>query len=265
MAARGGNGHRVGADRGLCRGVLRFVATTLRYLSDACPGHGQYGAGRLEHPARAPVTVQQYAPELEHRGFRDAHTPLVPCRADLTAHSHWCICSMQGRRRCWSPRPWCWPRGHWRSIGWPAVTLGDNPLAEVVFPLAYLLFPALQAANLYEFHAVTLTAALLLWAIDFADAGSYLAFSAMALAVIACKEEMGVVIAALATLDAAATLFCAGRNSVQQARDRDISGKPRIVLVVVDSRGTWMDCRGFSGDHPTLSQWSGHALCLSTD
>src|SRR5579871_3496164 len=45
----------------------------------------------------------------------------------------------------------------------------QHPLAELAFPLAYLLFPALEAANLYEFHPVTIAAPLLLWAFYFAD------------------------------------------------------------------------------------------------
>lgn len=71
-------------------------------------------------------------------------------------------------------------------------------LAEVAFPLAYLLFPAVQAANLYEFHPVTLTAALLLWAFEYADAGAYLPFGVAALAAMACKEEIGLAVAAMA-------------------------------------------------------------------
>ena len=41
--------------------------------------------------------------------------------------------------------------------------LGDG-LPALVFPAAYLLFPALQAANRFDFHAVTLASALLLFA-----------------------------------------------------------------------------------------------------
>jgi uncharacterized membrane protein len=76
--------------------------------------------------------------------------------------------------------------------------LPGSRLAEVIFPLAYLLFPAMQAANLYEFHPVTLTAALLLWAIDFADEQRPLAFVVTAVAAMACKEEIGLVVALLA-------------------------------------------------------------------
>jgi uncharacterized membrane protein len=76
--------------------------------------------------------------------------------------------------------------------------LPGSHLAELVFPLAYLLTPALQAANLYEFHPVTLTAALLLWAIDLADDRRILPFVAVAVLAIACKEEIGLDVALLA-------------------------------------------------------------------
>lgn len=76
--------------------------------------------------------------------------------------------------------------------------LPGSRLAELAFPIAYLLYPALQAANLYEFHPVTLTAALLLWAIDLADEGRPLPFVLVAVAAIACKEEIGLDVALLA-------------------------------------------------------------------
>lgn len=76
--------------------------------------------------------------------------------------------------------------------------LPGSQSASLAFPIAYLLFPALQAANLYEFHPVTLTAALLLWAFDFADAQAYGRFCIPAVAAVACKEDIGIAVAALA-------------------------------------------------------------------
>jgi uncharacterized membrane protein len=76
--------------------------------------------------------------------------------------------------------------------------LPGSRTAEIVFPLAYLLFPAMQAANLYEFHPVTLTAALLLWALDFADQARPLPFAVTAVAALACKEEIGLLVALMA-------------------------------------------------------------------
>lgn len=68
-------------------------------------------------------------------------------------------------------------------------------LPEIVFPLVYLLYPALEAANLYEFHPVTFAAPLLLWAYYFADARRYSLFVLVAVAAMGCKEEIGALVA----------------------------------------------------------------------
>ncbi len=67
-------------------------------------------------------------------------------------------------------------------------------LAQVAFPLAYLLAPPLEAANLYEFHPVTLSAGLLLWAFYFADGRRYVLFAVFALLAMATKEEIGLIV-----------------------------------------------------------------------
>jgi uncharacterized membrane protein len=46
----------------------------------------------------------------------------------------------------------------WLARRW----LGSNA-AAIVFAAAYLLYPGLQAANVYDFHAFTLSAPLLVW------------------------------------------------------------------------------------------------------
>lgn len=68
------------------------------------------------------------------------------------------------------------------------------PLAQIVFPLAYLLAPPLEAATLYEFHPVTLSAALLLWALYFADGARYGLFALFGILAMATKEEIGLVV-----------------------------------------------------------------------
>lgn len=62
---------------------------------------------------------------------------------------------------------------------------------------AYLLSPTLQAATLYEFHPVTLVASLLMWAIVFAEERGHLGFVVCSALAIACKEEIGLVVAML--------------------------------------------------------------------
>ncbi len=72
-----------------------------------------------------------------------------------------------------------------------------HPYAALAFPCAYLLHPSLQNAILDDFHAVTLTAALLLWAIYFLHRDRLLPFVLFALLSIAAKEEVGLIVAAL--------------------------------------------------------------------
>lgn len=84
-----------------------------------------------------------------------------------------------------------------------------NPLAELAFPIAYLLFPALEAANLYEFHPVAFAVPLLLWAFYFADARRYTLFTLAAFAAMGCKEELGILVALMG-------LWIAVRNGDRQ-------------------------------------------------
>lgn len=59
----------------------------------------------------------------------------------------------------------------------------------------YLLFPTLQAMNLYEFHPVALATPLLLFAFLFAYRRQYLPFFICALAAMGTKEQIGLVVA----------------------------------------------------------------------
>lgn len=63
--------------------------------------------------------------------------------------------------------------------------------------IAYLLSPSLEAATLYEFHPVTLAAPFLLWAIVFAEERLYVPYAICAVAAMACKEEIGLIVAVL--------------------------------------------------------------------
>ncbi len=77
---------------------------------------------------------------------------------------------------------------------WLARRYLHSALAQVAFPLAYLLAPPLEAANLYEFHPVTLSAGLLLWAFYFADGRRYVLFAVFGLLAMATKEEIGLIV-----------------------------------------------------------------------
>lgn len=84
---------------------------------------------------------------------------------------------------------------------WPIYLLarermGDNP-AAMVFPLAYLLFPALQAANMFDFHPTTLVAGLFPYAFYFLEKRRYALFFLFAVLVMSCKEEMPLLVVML--------------------------------------------------------------------
>lgn len=92
-----------------------------------------------------------------------------------------------------------WGRG--RPDGEPGSGEGAVPLAAwlaLVFPLAYLLLPTLEAAVLYDFHAVTLAPTFLLfslWALERGRDRYFVLFAALAMA---CKEDMPLVVVMLA-------------------------------------------------------------------
>jgi uncharacterized membrane protein len=67
--------------------------------------------------------------------------------------------------------------------------LGSN-LGANVFPLAYLLFPALQAANMFDFHPTTLVAGLFPYAFYFLEKRRYALFFLFTVLIMSCKEEM---------------------------------------------------------------------------
>jgi uncharacterized membrane protein len=72
-----------------------------------------------------------------------------------------------------------------------------GPWQSLVFPAAYLLHPSLQNALLDDFHAVTLSAALLLWAMYYLVVDSLWAFAAFAVLAAATKEEVALLVALL--------------------------------------------------------------------
>ncbi len=67
----------------------------------------------------------------------------------------------------------------------------------LVFPLAYLLMPALEAAVLYDFHAVTMAPTFLLFAFYYLETRRPGHFALMAVLAMACKEDMALTVALL--------------------------------------------------------------------
>jgi len=85
------------------------------------------------------------------------------------------------------------------AIGaWPLYLLAREKLQSefggIVFAATYLLFPALEAANLYDFHAVSLAPTFLLWAFYFLEKEKDSGFIVFSVLAMSCKEEMSLLI-----------------------------------------------------------------------
>lgn len=72
-----------------------------------------------------------------------------------------------------------------------------NEWVSVLFALLYLFYPAQQNALVFDFHAVTLTAALLLFTLYFLYARKTVLLFTFAVLSMACKEEIPLMIALL--------------------------------------------------------------------
>ncbi|MBI4954397.1 MAG: DUF2079 domain-containing protein [Myxococcales bacterium] len=68
-------------------------------------------------------------------------------------------------------------------------------LPGFVLALVYALYPALHGANLYEFHSLSLAAPLILWALYFFERGSYLGYAVFFLLLLACREDVPLLLA----------------------------------------------------------------------
>ena len=95
-------------------------------------------------------------------------------------------------------------------VFWLARGRLENELAALVFAAAYLLSPALESANLNEFHPVSLSTTLLLFALYFLhqtqvgerkhgvrrhEKQNYLRFAVFAVLAMICKEDISLLIA----------------------------------------------------------------------
>jgi uncharacterized membrane protein len=73
---------------------------------------------------------------------------------------------------------------------WLAMRRLRSPFAGIVFAAAYLLFPSLQAAVTDDFHAVTLSAAFLLFALYFMLSRNNIGLITVCLLALSTKEEI---------------------------------------------------------------------------
>ncbi|MBI4786383.1 MAG: DUF2079 domain-containing protein [Chloroflexi bacterium] len=83
-------------------------------------------------------------------------------------------------------------------IFWIARRRLKSDWAATLFAAMYLLFPALQAANLAEFHAVTFAPAPLLLAYNYAEERAWKRYALFALLALAVKEDMALLVFAMA-------------------------------------------------------------------
>lgn len=74
--------------------------------------------------------------------------------------------------------------------------LGE-PWLAFPFALAYLLLPSIHGAALFDFHSLALAAPLVIWALDLAERGSARRFALAAALVVACREDMALLVAGL--------------------------------------------------------------------
>ncbi len=80
-------------------------------------------------------------------------------------------------------------------IYWLAKEHLSSDLAALVFPAAFLLFPALEAANMFDFHGVTLAATFLAFAFYFAKREKGKAwFLIFMVLTMSCREDMSLLV-----------------------------------------------------------------------
>jgi len=77
---------------------------------------------------------------------------------------------------------------------WLAKEMLGESLVALVFPLVYLLFPALEAANMFDFHPTTIAPPLLLYAFYYLWKRKYPWFFLFSFLIMTCKEEMSLLV-----------------------------------------------------------------------
>lgn len=95
-------------------------------------------------------------------------------------------------------------------------------LPALVFAAVYLLFPALQAANLFDFHPTTLEAPLIAFALYFVESRRHRALFVTALLIMACKEDATLAVVALG-------LYTVLRGMWHRRRDPSVPTRPAML------------------------------------
>jgi len=84
------------------------------------------------------------------------------------------------------------------AIYWIARRRLKSEWAGVIFAALYLLFPALEAANLAEFHAVTFAPTPLMFAYNYGQERAWKRYALLSLIALAVKEDIALLVIAMA-------------------------------------------------------------------
>ncbi len=79
----------------------------------------------------------------------------------------------------------------------PQVSRFTSHVLPLLFALIYLLFPALQSANTFDFHAVTLAPTFFLFALYFLETERWGGYALFAVLTMSCKEDMPLLVGML--------------------------------------------------------------------
>ena len=101
-------------------------------------------------------------------------------------------------------------------IFWIAHRRLKNQWAAIAFAAMYLLFPALQAANLAEFHAVTFAPAPLLFAFNYAEEHAWKRYALFSLIALAVQEDIALLVFAMAVWAAVQPAVASRQSSDKQ-------------------------------------------------
>lgn len=120
-------------------------------------------------------------------------------------------------------------------IFWIARRKLQSDWAGVAFAAIYLLFPALQAANLTEFHAVTFAPAPLMFAYNYGQERAWKRFAFFALIALAVKEDMALLVLTMGIYFALKNLFQVSSFKLLKPATwglRQIEWYPAIISVI---------------------------------
>lgn len=132
-----------------------------------------------------------------------------------------------------------------------------NAWLGVAFAAMYLMFPALQSANLAEVHAVTLAPAPLMFAYYYAEEGKWVRYLFFSLLAMFVKEEIGLLVFAMA-------IFLAVKSKAGLPKSNGFHASPYLLTFAFFAL-IWFYIAGFiivplnnlAGQSPYVSRYPG--------